>query len=257
MLSRTGMALVDNDHRTEARVCSRFVHNKQKPAPISQGRFTRTAQLVDQPRFFRSDPVRRLVVGLIIEHRPARTVTETDHVLTLALTGNPAPVHSDLRFCVQSGRDRPLVLPDPHRGVPTNRSTAHLDAAARSAPGGLRGRPFLHPWMLRVLDLPDAVRLRGWPRELDLTLHLEVVDDTRGGTERFALRVATGQGELTPSTGDAGLVCLTGRHFAVWYCGGFRTATAATLAGVRGDPHTVARFVHASTDREPWLPDYF
>jgi itaconyl-CoA hydratase len=50
-----------------------------------------------------------LTVGLIIEHRPARTVTETDHVLTLALTGNPAPVHSDLRFCVQSGRDRPLV----------------------------------------------------------------------------------------------------------------------------------------------------
>lgn len=49
------------------------------------------------------------VVGQVIEHRPARTVTETDHTLTLALTGNPAPVHSDIQFCERTGRDRPLV----------------------------------------------------------------------------------------------------------------------------------------------------
>ncbi|MFD0854051.1 MaoC family dehydratase, partial [Actinomadura adrarensis] len=49
------------------------------------------------------------VVGEIIEHRPARTVTETDHLLTLALTANPAPVHSDVRYCEQTGRGRPLV----------------------------------------------------------------------------------------------------------------------------------------------------
>lgn len=49
------------------------------------------------------------VVGQVIEHRPARTVTETDHMLMLALTGNQAPVHSDTMFCERSGRDRPLV----------------------------------------------------------------------------------------------------------------------------------------------------
>jgi len=49
------------------------------------------------------------VVGQVIEHRPARTVTETDHTLMLFLTGNPAPVHSDTQFCERSGRDRPLV----------------------------------------------------------------------------------------------------------------------------------------------------
>ncbi len=49
------------------------------------------------------------VVGHVIEHRPARTVTETDHILMLSLTGNPAPVHSDAQFCERSGRDRPLV----------------------------------------------------------------------------------------------------------------------------------------------------
>lgn len=49
------------------------------------------------------------VVGQVIEHRPARTVTETDHVMTLALTSNPAPIHSDAQFCERTGRDRPLV----------------------------------------------------------------------------------------------------------------------------------------------------
>lgn len=49
------------------------------------------------------------VVGQVIEHRPARTVTETDHVQILALTGNGAPVHSDVEFCRATGRDRVLV----------------------------------------------------------------------------------------------------------------------------------------------------
>lgn len=49
------------------------------------------------------------VVGRVIEHRPARTVTETEHVQILALTGNEAPVHSDVEFCERTGRDRPLV----------------------------------------------------------------------------------------------------------------------------------------------------
>ncbi|MEH0590081.1 aldolase/citrate lyase family protein, partial [Streptomyces sp. B21-106] len=33
-----------------------------------------------------------------------RTVTETDHVLNLALTGNVAPIHSDIEFCEHLGR---------------------------------------------------------------------------------------------------------------------------------------------------------
>lgn len=72
------------------------------------------------------------VVGLVIEHRPARTVTETDHVMALALTGNPAPVHSDVEFCRASGRGRPLVCGIVTLGVvlgQTVRSTSGLTAA--------------------------------------------------------------------------------------------------------------------------------
>lgn len=49
------------------------------------------------------------VPGQVIEHRPARTVIETEHVQILALMGNPAPVHSDIEFCKSTGRDRVLV----------------------------------------------------------------------------------------------------------------------------------------------------
>lgn len=47
------------------------------------------------------------------------------------------------------------------------------------------------------------------------------------------------------------------RQFAVLVRGGYRTATAATLAGVRSDPQEVARLVLATADREPWLPEHF
>ncbi|MGW5679612.1 MaoC family dehydratase [Streptomyces sp. NPDC003860] len=49
------------------------------------------------------------IVGQVIEHRPARTVTETDHTLMLALTSNPAPIHSDTEFCHATGRKQVLV----------------------------------------------------------------------------------------------------------------------------------------------------
>lgn len=49
------------------------------------------------------------VVGQVIEHRPARTVTETDHIMTIALTGNPAPIHSDAQFCQRTGSEKPVV----------------------------------------------------------------------------------------------------------------------------------------------------
>ncbi|MEU6557078.1 MaoC family dehydratase [Streptomyces sp. NPDC046915] len=50
-----------------------------------------------------------LVPGLAIQHRPARTVTETEHVQVLALMGNEAPIHSDTEFCCRIGHERVLV----------------------------------------------------------------------------------------------------------------------------------------------------
>ncbi|SDT83423.1 itaconyl-CoA hydratase [Streptomyces sp. TLI_053] len=72
-------------------------------------------------------------VGEIIEHRPGRTVTTTDHALTLALTGNVAPVHSDQQFCEATGRTEPLVCGQVTLGIVLGasvRSTSSLTTAS-------------------------------------------------------------------------------------------------------------------------------
>lgn len=50
-----------------------------------------------------------LAPGLIIEHRPGRTVTELDNLLGAALSGNVAPIHTDAHYSSQSRWGRILV----------------------------------------------------------------------------------------------------------------------------------------------------
>jgi predicted acetyltransferase len=113
-----------------------------------------------------------------------------------------------------------------------------------------------HPWMLRILDLPGAVELRGWPGEVSLDLPLDIASEDGTKTERFTLRIADGSGELAPGGGPAQLT-LTRGQFAVWYAGGYRSAAAAALAGVDGDPAALAQLLLVTADQEPWLADHF
>ncbi|MEV5255947.1 MaoC family dehydratase [Streptomyces werraensis] len=50
-----------------------------------------------------------LFPGLIIEHRPGRTVTELDNLLGAALSGNVAPIHTDAHYSSQTQWGRILV----------------------------------------------------------------------------------------------------------------------------------------------------
>ncbi|MFF3730776.1 enhanced intracellular survival protein Eis [Streptomyces sp. NPDC002476] len=113
-----------------------------------------------------------------------------------------------------------------------------------------------HPWMLRVLDPCRAVELRGWPEDVDAEIVLDLVAADGSGADRYTLRIGGGQGELRPGGGTVD-VTLTAGQFAVWYAGGYRGAAAAALAGLRGEPATIARLLAATGDREPWLADYF
>ncbi|WP_231873357.1 MULTISPECIES: MaoC family dehydratase [Kitasatospora] len=47
--------------------------------------------------------------GLVIEHRPGRTVTEADNTLITALSGNTAPIHLDAHYAARTARGRILV----------------------------------------------------------------------------------------------------------------------------------------------------
>ena len=50
-----------------------------------------------------------LEVGMVFEHQPHRTITETDNLLFSALTHNPQPLHLDVEFASQSQRGQILV----------------------------------------------------------------------------------------------------------------------------------------------------
>jgi itaconyl-CoA hydratase len=75
---------------------------------------------VDSPRGYRKVGENRfremvgfcyedLVVGMVIEHRPGRTVTEMDNVLMSMLSMNAAPLHIDAAYCERTQWTRPLV----------------------------------------------------------------------------------------------------------------------------------------------------
>ncbi|MCK7624431.1 MaoC family dehydratase [Streptomyces sp. RS10V-4] len=52
---------------------------------------------------------RELAPGLVIEHRPGRTVTELDSLLGAALSGNVAPIHTDAHYSSQTKWSQILV----------------------------------------------------------------------------------------------------------------------------------------------------
>ncbi|MGH3869945.1 MAG: GNAT family N-acetyltransferase [Pseudonocardiaceae bacterium] len=113
-----------------------------------------------------------------------------------------------------------------------------------------------HPWMLRILDIPEAVRLRGWPVDLDATVPIEIESENGGAWDRYLLRIAGGSAEIG-STRVASRVAFTRRQLAVWFAGGYRTVTAARMAGVPGSEDFLATLIRSTAELEPWLPDHF
>ncbi|MFJ3495700.1 enhanced intracellular survival protein Eis [Streptomyces sp. NPDC086091] len=113
-----------------------------------------------------------------------------------------------------------------------------------------------HPWMIRILDIPRAIRLRGWPADLTTVVPVEIETET-GDWSRWMFQVKAGAADITP-TQVVGQVALTRRQLAVWYAGGYRSTTSAHLAGVRAtSQNALTALVRSTTQFEPWMPDHF
>jgi predicted acetyltransferase len=114
-----------------------------------------------------------------------------------------------------------------------------------------------HPWMLRILDVPEAIRLRGWPADLTTAVPIEIENEAGGSWDRWMFHAQDGAAELAPTRME-GQVTLTRRQLAVWYAGGYRSATSARMAGVYAvSEEALAALIRTTTDLEPWLPDHF
>ncbi|MCK9928119.1 hypothetical protein MXD62_13205 [Frankia sp. Mgl5] len=74
-----------------------------------------------------------------------------------------------------------------------------------------------HPWMLRILDPAEAVRLRGWPPHLTADLPLTITEGT-GRFRAYTLSIDGGKGRLLPNgQHPPGACTMTMRQLAV--CG--------------------------------------
>lgn len=113
-----------------------------------------------------------------------------------------------------------------------------------------------HPWMLRILNTSEAVRLRGWPTDLTTAVPIEI-ENENGGWARWMLHVNDGAAEILP-THVKGQVIFTRRQLAVWYAGGYRSTASARLSGVHATSEkALTALVRSTAQFEPWLPDHF
>ncbi|MDH6130250.1 GNAT family N-acetyltransferase [Kitasatospora sp. GP82] len=113
------------------------------------------------------------------------------------------------------------------------------------------------PWMLRVLDVEEAVRQRGWPADLDLRVGIEIGNQDGSQQDHYLLEIAKGTAQLTPASPAECEVAFTRGQFTLWYAGAFRSTAAAQLAGVCGAPDALTALVRATCEREPWLTEHF
>jgi predicted acetyltransferase len=115
-----------------------------------------------------------------------------------------------------------------------------------------------HPWMIRILDIPRALNLRGWPAHLDAAVTIALTPgENAEPAQSFTVTFANGQAHVEPVTGPAE-VTMTRRQLAAWYAGSYRSAASALLTGVRAHSQNGLRtLIAAAGDMEPWLPDHF
>ncbi|MFI7455142.1 enhanced intracellular survival protein Eis [Nonomuraea sp. NPDC049714] len=112
------------------------------------------------------------------------------------------------------------------------------------------------PWMFRVLDLPAAVRRRGYPEVVTATAVVQVNDPLlEGNTGRWRLEFAEGEGSATALEGDAAGPVLTVNAFSALYAG-IPTATLRGGGLMSGDER-YDEVLDAAFAARPYMLDHF
>jgi len=115
---------------------------------------------------------------------------------------------------------------------------------------------FVERWLLRVINVPKALLLRGYPQGTTAELHLEVEDDLiTENNGKFILTVANGRGEVTK--GGKGELKIDVRSLAPLYTGLF-TPRQLQLAGkIQATATSLAAATQIFAGTSPWMPDFF
>jgi len=111
-------------------------------------------------------------------------------------------------------------------------------------------------WMLRLVDVPRALSMRGYPAELRAELHLDVRDDLLPSNRgRIVLAIEGGHGEVR--RGGEGRIRLHVRDLAALYSGFMSPAELRVLGTLAGPDADLALAGATFAGPRPWMPDMF
>jgi len=114
----------------------------------------------------------------------------------------------------------------------------------------------LERWLLRIINVPKALALRGYPAGIETELHLQVQDDLLPENNgSFILAVSQGQGEITP--GGRGELKLHVRGLAPLYTGLFTPRQLQEIGQLNATSTALSAAAQIFAGPEPWMPDHF
>ncbi len=174
--------------------------------------------------------------------------------------GFPQPlVASDIAVTTRRAMERLLALVRDHRsmcdsfrwyGAPNDPLLLVADEGRASVLQQTR-------WMLRILDVPAALSLRGYPDHLDITLELQMEDELIPANQgNWQLRIAGGIGELRP--GGGGSLKLNVRALAPLFSSYFSASDLVLLGQIQTDSAAqVSAADQVFAGPAPWMPELF
>ena len=111
-------------------------------------------------------------------------------------------------------------------------------------------------WMLRIVDLPAALALRGYPLGIEAKLHLDIQDDSISANNgKFCLQVSQGKGKV--SQGGNGDFQINIRHLASLYTGLWSPLQLKQLNYLQTTPAALETANLIFTGDRPWSADFF
>jgi predicted acetyltransferase len=114
----------------------------------------------------------------------------------------------------------------------------------------------LERWFLRVVNVPKALMLRGYPLGVETELHLEVKDELLSeNNQRFILAVSKGRGEVTQ--GGRGDLRLDVRGLAQLYTSLFTPHQLQVVGQIEATANALSIAAQLFAGSEPWMSDHF